>query len=67
MAQVHVQEVVARMRVVDGDALLSGPLLEKIVAAVLQALAAERRDEQRRRRDTHVGGACGEACEGEER
>jgi hypothetical protein len=55
------------MKVVDGDALLTGPLLEKIVAAVVQALNAERRDEQRRKKDTQIGGACCESCAGEDK
>ena len=55
------------MKVVDGDALLTGPLLEKLVAAVVQALNAERRDEQRRRKDTQIGGACCDDCAGGEK
>jgi hypothetical protein len=67
VSDVRVREVVGTMQVMDAEALLSGPLLQKIVAAVLQALQAERQDEQRRKRDTHIGGACCDACEGDGR
>jgi hypothetical protein len=67
MSEVHVREVVGTIKVVDGDALLTGPLLEKIVAAVIRAMSAETRDEHRRKKDTQIGGACCDACEGEER
>ena len=60
MAQVRVREVVGTMRVMDGESLLTGPILERIVHAVLQALAADRQDEDSRRRDTRIGEAgCG--------
>ena len=65
MAQVRVREVLGTIRVVDGESLLAGPLLERIVAAVIEAMHGERRDEQSRRRDTHIGGGaagCGGAC-----
>lgn len=59
MAQVRVREVVGTVRVVDGDALLSPALLERIVRAVLQALEAQRRQDLARRRDTRIeDGSC---------
>jgi hypothetical protein len=67
MAQVRVREVVGTMRVVDGESLLTGPLLERIVQAVLQALAAEHQDQESRRRDTRIGGACCDGCDGDRR
>jgi hypothetical protein len=56
MAQVRIHEVVGTVRMVDGESLLSPAVLERIVAAVLQAASADRRDEQSRRRDTRIGG-----------
>lgn len=67
MGDIRVREVLGTVKVVDGDSLLSAPLLEKIVTAVLQALAAEQRDEHRRRGDTHIGGACCDQCASGER
>jgi hypothetical protein len=55
MAQVRVREVVGTMRVMDGESLLTGPILERIVHAVLQAMAVDRQDEDSRRRDTRIG------------
>lgn len=62
MAQVRIREVVGTMRVVDGEALLSPQIMERIVAAVLQAMHGEQRDEEARKRDTRIGAAC---CHGE--
>jgi hypothetical protein len=63
MAQVRIREVVGTLRVVDGESLLTPPLLERIVSAVLEAVRDEHRDEASRRRDTHVG-ACCDSCAG---
>jgi len=62
VADVRVREVVGTVKVVDGDSLLSAPLLEKIVSAVLQAMASAERDEHRRRDDVRIGGACCDRC-----
>ena len=62
MADVRVREVVGTVKVVDGDSLLSAPLLEKIVNAVLQAMATVERDEDRRRNDIRIGGTCCDSC-----
>ncbi len=64
MAQVRIREVVGTLRVVDGESLLTGPLLERIVSAVLDAVQGERRDDASRRRDTHIAGACCDSCAG---
>ncbi|HEX6323547.1 MAG TPA: hypothetical protein VFZ36_07470 [Vicinamibacterales bacterium] len=63
MAQVRVREIVGTMRVMDGESLLTGPMLERIVGAVMEAMAASREDDERRRRDTRIGGACCSSCE----
>lgn len=63
MAQVRIREVVGTVRTVDGDALLSPQVMERIVAAVMQAMATQQRDEQSRRRDSRIGAAC---CHGGE-
>jgi hypothetical protein len=55
MPQVRIHEVVGTGRMVDGESLLSGPVLERIVAAVLEAVRAERRDDESRRRDIRIG------------
>ena len=55
MAQVRVREVIGTVRIVDGESLLTGPLLERIVNAVMQAMAAERLDDDSRRRDVRIG------------
>lgn len=58
MAQVRVREVVGSLKVVDSDALLTGAVLERIVQAVVQALAASKTDDERRRRDVRIGESC---------
>jgi hypothetical protein len=68
MAQVRIREVVGTVRVVDGESLLTPALLERIVAAVLQSLGHQRRDDESRRRDTRIGGGdggCSDGCGGE--
>jgi hypothetical protein len=66
MAQVRVREVVGTVRVVDGESLLSGPMLERIVHAVMQAMAADRQDDESRRRDVRIG-MPGCDCDGDQR
>jgi len=55
---VRIRDVVARMQVVDGDSLLTPPILARIVAAVTDAMEVARDDEHSRKRDTRVGGMC---------
>ncbi len=64
--QVRVKEVVTTMRVVDGDSVLSPALVERLVSAVLDAMQRGRRDEAARRRDTRIGGGCGEGGDTEQ-
>lgn len=59
---VHINDVVARMQVIDGDALLTPQLLARIVSAVTQAMAESQADERSRKRDTRIGG--GGCCDG---
>lgn len=63
MAQVRVREVVGTMRVMDGESLLTGPMLERIVHAVMEAMAESRRDDDSRQRDTRIGGPGCSGCE----
>lgn len=65
MANVHIHEVVGTVRVVDGESLLTGPILERIVEAVLEAMRADRRDEESRRRDTRIGEPGGHEGDGD--
>ena len=60
---VFIRNVTATTRVVDGDALLAPRTLERIVAAVMDALEDHKADESSRVRDTRIGGACCDACE----
>jgi hypothetical protein len=55
----RVRKVNATMRVVDGESLLSPQLMDRIVAAVIEALDASHDDERSRRRDTKIGACCG--------
>jgi hypothetical protein len=52
--EARVREAAVTMTAVDGESLLSPPLMTRVVAAVLAALAAQRANEESRRRDTHV-------------
>jgi hypothetical protein len=63
---IRIQEIVARMQVVDGDALLTPQLLARIVAAVSQAMAAGEADARSRRRDTQVGAGHDCGCGGDD-
>lgn len=58
---VRVRKMNATMRVVDGDSLLSPQLMDRIVAAVMEAMDASHDDERSRRRDTKIG-ACCDSC-----
>lgn len=63
MAQVRVREVLGTMRVMDGESLLTGPVLERIVHAVMEAMETSRQDDASRRRDTRIGAQCSGGCE----
>ncbi len=51
---VIIQEVSTTVRAVDGDGLLDARTLERIVRAVVAALEAERRREDRREADSRT-------------
>jgi len=57
--EARVREVAVTMSAVDGESLLSPQLMQRVVAAVLAALAAQREGEESRRRDVSVGEDCG--------
>jgi hypothetical protein len=59
---VFVRNISARAQVMDGEALLSPPVLEHIVGAVLAAIEARKVDEHSRARDTRIAGACCDGC-----
>lgn len=61
----RVREAVVSLSVVDGESLLTPAIAQRLVAAVMQALAAQRDDEERRRSDTSIGEACGCGPRGE--
>jgi hypothetical protein len=61
--EARVREVAVSMSAVDGESLLSPQLMQRVVSAVLAALAAQREGEESRRRDVSVGADCG--CHGE--
>jgi hypothetical protein len=63
--EARVREVAVTMSAVDGESLLSPQLLQRVVSAVLAALAAQRAGEESRRRDVSVGADCG--CQEEHR
>lgn len=52
--QVHINEVVSRVRAVDGESLLTRDVLQRIVAAVVDALDEKRASESARKRDTQI-------------
>ena len=57
--EARVREASVTMTALDGDSLLSPPLLARVVSAVLAALSARDQAEARRRRDTRAdGGGC---------
>jgi hypothetical protein len=57
--EARVREAAVSISAVDGESLLGPQLLQRVVAAVLAALAAQRASEESRRRDTSVGAGCG--------
>lgn len=57
--EARVREASVTMSAVDGESLLSPPLMARVVSAVLTALSAEREAEESRRRDTRAGADCG--------
>lgn len=63
--EARVREASVTMSAVDGESLLSPPLMARVVSAVLAALAAQRDGEQSRRRDTHAGADRGCGSSGE--
>jgi hypothetical protein len=63
--EVHIQEVIATVRSVSGDSLLSQRTLQKIVDTVMGAVRAERADEQRRNKDRRVTSGARDVQEGE--
>jgi len=60
---VRIHEIVAQTQVVDGDSLLTPPVMARIVAAVLHALQMQNDDDRARRRDTQLAG--GTCCDGQ--
>ena len=62
----RVRKVNATMRVVDGESLLSPQLMDRIVAAVMEALDSSHEDERSRRRDTKIGACCGSCAHDQE-
>jgi hypothetical protein len=67
MAHVQIDEVVSTVRVVDRESLLSGPVLERLVAAVLEAAGRERQDDLSRRRDIRLDAGGDDEGEGDRR
>jgi hypothetical protein len=66
VTQVRVREVLGTMRIVDGESLLTGRVVERLVTAVMEAMEGSHRDERARRRDTRIGGSCCSGCAHEE-
>jgi hypothetical protein len=62
---VHIQEVVATVRSVNGDSLLTQRTLSTIVSTVLSAMRAEKADEQRRKTSRRVTNGARDEQEGE--
>jgi hypothetical protein len=65
--EVHIQEVIATVRSVSADSLLTQRTLEKIVHTVLGAVRAERTDEQRKKADRRITSGARDEQEGEAR
>lgn len=61
----RVRKVNATMRVIDGESLLSPQLMDRIVAAVMEAMDASHDDERSRRRDTKIGACCAGCADNE--
>lgn len=62
---VHIQEVVATVRSVSGDSLLTQRTLQKIVSTVLTAARAERADDERKKKERRVTNGARDEQEGE--
>lgn len=62
---VEIHEVVATVRSVSGDSLLSQRTLKTIVETVLKAVRAERRDDKRQEKDRRVTNGARDEQEGE--
>jgi hypothetical protein len=63
--EVHIQEVIATVRSVSTDSVLSQRTLEKIVHTVMGAVHAQRADEERRKTDRRVTSGARDVQEGE--
>ena len=62
--QVHINEVVSRVRAVDGESLLTLEVLQRIVAAVVAAMNEARAEQRSLQHDTKLdvpGASAGEA------
>jgi len=62
---VEIHEVVATVRSVSGDSLLSQRTLKTIVETVLKAVRAERADDKRQEKDRRVTNGARDEQEGE--
>lgn len=62
---VHIQEVVATVRSVNSDSLLTQRTLEKIVHTVMGAMKAQRADDKRVQTDRRVTNGARDEQEGE--
>ena len=65
MVEVNVEEVASRVRVTDGDALLSPATLRTIVNAVMQAMDERDSHHRRVRAEQCIGGGVREQLEAE--
>ena len=59
--EARVHEALVSLSVVDGESLLTPAVAQRLVAAVLHALEAQRHDDERRRSDTAI---CAGGCDG---
>ena len=65
MPHVRIHEVVGTVRMRRRRVAARRPVLERIVARVLEAMRAERRDDESRRRDTRIGDAAARTDDGD--
>jgi hypothetical protein len=63
--QVNIEDVVSTVRTVDGEALLSPPILRRIVSAVLLAVDERESHARRVRAEQRIGGGVQEELEEE--
>lgn len=54
--QVHINEVVSRVRAVDGESLLSPTAMQRIVGAAVTAMKDEQARDRSRSQDTRLDG-----------